>query len=68
MDRTSHGALMSPRFEAIPAELRSVPRWVVWKGEKVPYCATASNSAASVTDPHTWATFNQAQAAYEEGG
>ena len=59
---------MQPDFAAMPAELRSVPRWVVWKGPKVPYNAAASNSTASVTDPSTWATFDQAQTAYEEGG
>ena len=62
---------MRPDFAAMPAELRSVPRWVVWNGgngTKVPYCATASNSKASSTNPSTWATFDQAQTAYEEGG
>ncbi|HQQ69379.1 MAG TPA: hypothetical protein PLL92_03570, partial [Alicycliphilus sp.] len=62
------GALLSPNFGAMPAELCMLPRWVVWKGPKVPYCATASNSTASVTEPDTWAAFDQAQAAYEEGG
>lgn len=59
---------MEPDFDAMPAQLRSVPRWVVWKGQKVPYCATAVNRKASSTDPDTWAGFNQAQTAYEEGG
>lgn len=62
------GAMMSPDFRAMPAELCCIPRWVVWKDAKVPYCATAVNSKASVTEPNTWATFDQAQAAYEEGG
>lgn len=62
------GAMLCPDFSAMPAELCRVPRWVVWKGPKVPYCATASNSTASVTEPNTWATFDQAQTAYEEGG
>lgn len=59
---------MRPDFAVIPYELRSVPRWVVWKGAKVPYCAAAANSTASVTDPDTWASFPLAQTAYEEGG
>lgn len=59
---------MRPDFAAMPAELRSVPRWVVWKGAKVPYNAAAANSTASVTDPDTWASFPLAQTAYEEGG
>ena len=62
------GAMLPPDFSAIPAELCRVPRWVVWKGPKVPYCATAANSTASVTEPDTWAAFDQAQTAYEEGG
>jgi hypothetical protein len=40
----------------------------MWKDGKVPYCATALNRKASVTEPSTWATFCQAQTAYEEGG
>jgi hypothetical protein len=62
------GAMLSPDFSAMPAELRRIPRWVVWKGAKVPYCPTAKNSKASVTEPDTWASFDQAQTAYEEGG
>jgi primase-polymerase (primpol)-like protein len=60
--------MLSPDFSAMPAELRRIPRWVVWKGTKVPYCPTAKNSKASVTEPDTWASFDQAQTAYEEGG
>lgn len=59
---------MQPNFGAIPSELRSVPRWVVWRGAKVPFNASAINSTASVKDPNTWAAFDQAQTAYEEGG
>lgn len=52
----------------MPRELCCIPRWVVWKDAKVPYCATAVNSKANVTEPNTWATFGQAQTAFEEGG
>ncbi len=62
------GSMLSPDFNAMPAELHRYTRWVVWKGAKVPYCATMINSTASVTDPETWASFDQAQTAYEEGG
>lgn len=62
------GAMLSPNFNAMPRELCDIPRWLVWKDAKVPYCATALNSKASVTEPNTWATFNQAQTAFEEGG
>lgn len=62
------GAALAPNFHAMPREICSVPRWVMWKDAKVPYCATALNSKASVNEPNTWATFSQAQTAYEEGG
>lgn len=61
------GGILPPDFKAVPAELRSLPRWVVWKGPKVPYCATASDSKASVTAPSTWATFEQSQTAFKKG-
>lgn len=60
--------MLAPQFEAMPSELRALPRWLVWKGAKVPYCAAAVASKASVSDPSTWATFQQAQAAFGEGG
>lgn len=52
----------------MPGELRQHPRWVVWKDAKVPFSATAVCCKASATNPDTWATFDQAQTAYEEGG
>lgn len=60
--------MIEPDFSAIPAQLATLPRWVVWKARKVPFCATLLNSPASVTDPGTWSSSDQAQAAYEEGG
>ena len=60
--------MLVPQFNAIPVELRKLHRWVVWKGAKVPYCATAVASKASVTDRSTWSTFEQAQTAFDEGG
>ena len=60
-------SILLPDFKAIPTQLRSLPRWVVWKGQKVPYCATAGDSKASVTSPSTWATFEQSQTAFEKG-
>lgn len=60
--------MLSPQLEAIPAELKRVQRWVVWKGQKVPYRADCVNSTASVTDPATWCSFDKAATAYGEGG
>jgi len=59
---------LTPDFEAIPAELRCVARWVNWKGAKIPYRPTAINRRASATDPSTWGTFAQTKAAFEQGG
>ncbi len=59
---------MMPDFSAMPDALCRIPRWVVWKGQKIPFCATRLNSPASVIDPDTWASFDQAQTAFEEGG
>lgn len=63
----AHYNPLAPNFEAFPEDLRARPRWVTWR-DKVPYCATAANSKASATDPDTWATFDDAHTAYDEGG
>jgi hypothetical protein len=61
----------------IPAELRELDRWVVWRWEtdpekpdkprKPPYCPTDLSRHASSTKPETWATFDQAIAVVEAG-
>ena len=56
-------------FDAIPAELRAIPRWVCWRYQpheggrpaKVPKRATSRGNASS-TDPTTWSTYQQAVA------
>lgn len=65
------------QFGAIPVELRSRPRWVVWRWEpdpekpekprKPPYCASEPDRHASSTDSRTWATFEEALAVVESG-
>jgi len=64
----SSGSFLQPNFDAMPTALLNVARWVTWKGAKVPYCPTAANRKASVTDPSTWGSFAQARAAFERGG
>ena len=61
-------------FDAIPAELRERPQWVVWSAEKrdgkttkVPYRADLRGRASS-TDPATWSTFDAAVVAAKAGG
>src|SRR5258707_1254418 len=61
---------------AIEDELRALPQWVVWrydqdeqgKPTKVPYIARAARvpQKAKTNDPGTWATYDQAQALYEQ--
>lgn len=57
--------------ENIPLELRERPQWVGWRYEwtgsdwtKVPKCVRGRN--ASPSDPGTWATFDDALAAYQQ--
>lgn len=60
-------------FDRIPHEMRAWPQWVVWKFEettegkptKVPY-SPLFRGHASVTNPGTWGTFEQAVRAFEE--
>lgn len=59
--------MLAPMLDAIPRELQQIPRWVVWRGKKVPYRADCVNSTASVTDPSTWSPFETAATAYSEG-
>lgn len=62
----------SKSWQNLPMVLREYDQWVVWKLEdregtkptKVPYSATTGRMA-SVTDPSTWATFEQAVACAE---
>jgi putative DNA primase/helicase len=57
----------------VPQELRDRPQWVVWRfalnkdgtaWTKVPFQARRPNYGASSTDPATWATFEEAEAAF----
>jgi len=68
---TTHG--FNP--EGVPAEMRTYPAWVVWKGipkqngklDKIPY-TPGLGTKASTTDMRTWRSFEEAVAAYEAGG
>ena len=60
---------MSESYSSVPLDLKSLPRWVTWKLEKVknndgktretkvPY--QLSGRKAESDDPVTWATFNE---------
>jgi len=75
------GINTQPNFEAIPQELKELKRWIVWKlvktdkfkknGDvkytKPPYSAK-THRKSSITNKKTWATFEEAKAAFEEGG
>jgi putative DNA primase/helicase len=61
-----------PCLETIPAELRALPQWVMWKyvlnsakdkWTKVPY--RTNGTAASATDPTTWTMFATVAEAYD---
>lgn len=69
-------AFLVPQFDNMPRELKEIPCWVVWRAEggagmkpiKVPYDPTLPNSRAKSNDSQTWGTYEQALAAYLEGG
>jgi hypothetical protein len=57
-------------FDAIPAELKEIPNWILWRSEermgkitKIPYRSTGSR--ASSTDPATWGAFGFIKSALE---
>lgn len=55
------------RFDTIPEDLTSLPRWVcVWKNSKIPMQASIRKGASSVK-PETWSSFETAKAAVERG-
>jgi putative DNA primase/helicase len=65
---------LTPNLDGIPAELRAIPHWVVWKWEeregkqtKVPY-SPRTGKHARVNAPKTWSTFAEAVEAYRKGG
>jgi len=61
--------------DAIPAELKQINAWVVWRYElskdnkwtKIPYRVDNQRRASS-TDPATWGTFPEALKRYNHGG
>lgn len=70
----SAAGVLSPAFEAVPGALRERRQWVLWRLEqraaqkkptKVPY--QPDGRPASSTDPATWVSFDEAQAAYGTG-
>jgi len=72
-------AILEPKLEGIPRELKTYPSWVVWRLEvrengrsepkwtKAPY-SSLSGSRASHSDSRTWCPFPDALLAYQEGG
>jgi len=56
----------SINFENIPQELKSIRRWVLWEGKKIP--CQGNGSLASATNPNTWDTFENVKSYYEVRG
>jgi primase-polymerase (primpol)-like protein len=70
--------MTAPDVSSIPAEIKGIPHWVNWKWEqradrttgelkmtKPPYQPNGQHAESD--NPTTWATFQQAVAAYEKG-
>ena len=62
--------------EQIPAELKALDQWLIWRyfykpdlgyWDKPPLDANKSGNAAKSTDPKTWATFDKALSTYQLG-
>mgnify|MGYP000920925909 FL=1 len=60
-------------IDSIPAELKAIPRWLLWrletragKATKVPF--QADGRPAKVNDPATWTSYESALTAYHAGG
>ena len=68
--------LIQPEFANFPAELKSLPNWVLWrylppkskgqKSRKVPF--QPNGKTADTTDRSTWSAFDECHAAYDLGG
>lgn len=61
------------RRRPLPVELTSRPRWVCWelrerRGNTAKVPLTIFGSAASVTDPRTWSTYEKARAGTDQVG
>ena len=67
---------VSPTFENMPAELKALPNWLMWrylppgragqKWRKVPF--QTNGKYAKANDNSTWTTFEACRAAYDHGG
>jgi putative DNA primase/helicase len=67
LDYTTDASGMSIlKIEAIPDDLKARPQWVCYKADKIPRLALG-DGYASVDDPATWATFEQAVRRFERG-
>lgn len=63
---------LPPISDAMPAELKVLPRWVLWgkenrEGMRIKMPCQPNGRPASSTDPATWSTFEACCAAYERG-
>jgi putative DNA primase/helicase len=72
-DFIAAAGVLPVRVENVPEELKTYPHWVAWRlvgrdgrWTKVPI-DVATRRRASATDSRTWAAFDKARAAYEDG-
>jgi hypothetical protein len=74
LDKSQKPEVLAPDGTGMPAELKNLDRWVVWKMEydegknrwtKVPY--QTNGRRAKSNDPKTWASFGEACGAYVAG-
>src|SRR5262245_7305099 len=70
-DRDSKPATLAVNPDGIPAELKALRQWVVWRWiwrdsrwTKEPHQPRAPGKRAKVNDPETWGTFKEALSIY----
>ncbi|NLP62093.1 AAA family ATPase [Paraburkholderia sacchari] len=68
-----HQAVTAVNFDGIPASLKQLPNWVMWRWEEVngrwtkpPYQVNGRNNAKT-NNPETWGTFDAVSLAYRDG-
>jgi len=60
----SHRDAANDAMVNVPLQLREADRWMLWRGKKIPFRASAPTQRASSTKPATWSSFAAANDAY----
>lgn len=71
-DKNKRPNPIKPKLDSVPAELKTIKQWVLWKyvwkndqWAKIPFATNGSTAATN--NPHTWSTFESVLITYEQG-